>query len=320
MPRTDFNGDGRDDLILRNTDTGAVTNWLGQSDGSFVYNDDAGLDPYAIGTLVSIGDFNADGRSDTLWRTDTGALYLSETFEGGAFYFVWSLGFVSTISSDWVVSATGDFNGDGRDDILWRSSSTGVVTDWLSQGNGTFSHNDSNTGQAIPTDWQIVGTGDFNGDGRDDIVWRSSNGTVTNWLGQVNGGFVNNHVNTGQVIPIDWHIVGTGDFNGDGIDDLLWRSDGGIVTNWLGRTDGGFVNNHTNTGQIIPMSWQIAATGDYDGDGRDDILWRSDRGVITSWMGQDNGGFADNPVGAYYDFGLSWQVQPHPAGLGLWDY
>ena len=42
----------------------------------------------------------------------------------------------------------------------------------------------------MPTSWHIAGTGDFNGDGRDDILWRNDTGAVTNWLGQANGGFV----------------------------------------------------------------------------------------------------------------------------------
>ena len=131
MPRTDFNGDGRDDILWRNSQSGVVISWLGQSDGGFVYNDAAGMDPWAIGRLVGIGDIDADGRSDTLWHSDNGELYLSQTFPDGAFYFHWSLGFVARVSTDWNVIGMGDFNGDGRDDILWRSES-GIVTDWLS--------------------------------------------------------------------------------------------------------------------------------------------------------------------------------------------
>ena len=54
--------------------------------------------------------------------------------------------------------------------------------------------------------------GDFNGDGRDDLLWRNDNGTFTTW--QMNGHTVQANVFVGS-IGTNWHLVGTGDFNGD---------------------------------------------------------------------------------------------------------
>jgi hypothetical protein len=34
-------------------------------------------------------------------------------------------------------------------------------------------------------------------------------------------------------VSADWHVVGTGDFNGDGLTDILWRNDDGSITDWL---------------------------------------------------------------------------------------
>jgi len=319
MP-TDVNGDGRDDLILVNSQTGAAGNWLGLEDGSFVFNEVSGFDSNAPGHIFGVGDFNNDGLSDTLWRTSQGDLFVSTTFAGGAFFFDWSIGFVANVPIDWMVVRTGDFNGDGRDDILWRNATTGTVVDWLSNGDGTFASNDAHTGEVIPTNWHIVGTADFNGDGFDDILWRSENGTVTDWLGQADGGFTNNQGNTGQIIPMDWAIVATGDFNGDGFGDVLWRNYEGTVTDWLGQADGGFVNNHANTGQVVPYNWNIVGTGDYNGDGFDDVLWQSLTGTITYWAGQANGGFADNPIHAHYAFGNEWLVAPGLPGFGELPY
>ena len=90
MPTTDLDGDGRDDIIWRNLDTGVVTNWLGQPNGGFIYNAASGDDPWAAGDFVGVGDFNGDGRSDTLWRNDVGELYLATTEPGGAFHFYWN--------------------------------------------------------------------------------------------------------------------------------------------------------------------------------------------------------------------------------------
>ncbi|QIL02770.1 VCBS repeat-containing protein [Sphingomonas sinipercae] len=317
MPRIDFDGDGRDDIIFRNTETGAVSNWRGGLHAEFTYNEAAGMDTYAVGDLVAIGDFDGDGRSDTLWMTADGNVSVSYTVEDGAFYLAWTLSQVTKVPAGWQVAGTGDFDGDSIDDIVWRAADGSVIT-WL--GKDQFQGDGPGGNLLIPNDWKIVGTGDFNGDGRDDILWRSDNGTVTNWLGRADGSFINNHINTGEVIPLDWHIVGTGDFNGDGNSDILWRSDAGTVTNWLGQDNGGFINNHANTGQVIPLDWHIVGTGDFNGDGRSDVLWRSDHNVITDWIGQDNGGFGDNPVGFYLEMPLAWQIPLYSPGLGLWDY
>ena len=50
----------------------------------------------------------------------------------------------------------------------------------------------------------LVNTGDYNGDGRDDILLQSTNGQVTDWLGLSNGSFVDN----GLTINPDtsWHV------------------------------------------------------------------------------------------------------------------
>ena len=63
-------------------------------------------------------------------------------------------------------------------------------------------------------------------------------------MGQPNGSFVDNGltINPGG----SWHVVGTGDFNGDGRTDILWRNDSGRVTDWLAQSNGSFVGNGLN--------------------------------------------------------------------------
>src|SRR5204862_7801836 len=130
---------------------------------------------------------------------------------------------------------------------------------------------DANAFANVPTNWHIAGTGDFNGDGRDDILWRSDSGALSDWLGTASGGFVNNDANAFANVPTNWHVAGTGDFNCDNRDDLLWRSDAGQLSNWLGTASGGFVTNDANAFANVPTHLQVAGVGDYNGDGLADI-------------------------------------------------
>jgi hypothetical protein len=257
-------------------------------------------------------DFNYDGRSDILWRDDGGRVtnWLGQGNGGFASNFVNADG---NAGLDWQIQATGDFNGDGRDDIMWRNIGSGQITDWLSQGNGGFASNFSNLDAFVATSWHIAGAGDFNGDGKDDILWRNDSGRVTNWLGQANGGLSSNFANADANAGTDWQIQGVGDFNGDGKDDVLWRNvNSGQITDWLGQAGGSFASNFGNVDAFVATSWHIIGTGDFNGDGKDDILWRNDSGRVTNWLGQANGGFVSNFGNADANAGLDW----HIAGIG----
>jgi hypothetical protein len=50
-------------------------------------------------------------------------------------------------------------------------------------------------------------------------------------------------------------VAGVGDYNGDGIDDVLWRSDTGQMSDWLGRSDGGFTVNDSHAATVVSTNW-----------------------------------------------------------------
>jgi hypothetical protein len=255
-------------------------------------------------------DFNGDGVCDILWLNNNGTLTDWLGTGTGAFNSN-NTSAVTSGPSGFAVAGTGDFNGDGRVDILWRNGS-GFLTDWLANANGGFVDNSANaaTGAAGST-FHVVGTGDFNGDGRADLLFRNSTGLVTDWLASANGGFTENnaHAATGAA-DNSWAVVGTGDFNGDGVDDILWRNNAGIVTDWLGIPNGGFVENNANAATgAADNSWTVVGTGDFNGDGISDILWRNSSGLLTDWLGTSSGGFVENNTNAVNGAAdNSWQV------------
>ena len=302
----DFNGDGRSDILWRH-DSGMLTNWLGNPNGGFAGNPNLAANVATSWQVAGTGDFDGDGRDDILWRHDSGLIsdWLGTPSGGFADNFANA---AANVATSWKVAGVGDFDGDGKDDILWRHDG-GLITNWLGEADGGFRDNFANAAANVATSWKVVGTGDFNGDGKDDLLWRHDSGLLTNWLGEADGGFADNYANASANVATSWAIVGIGDFNGDGKDDILWRHDSGLLTNWLGEADGGFVPNNGNAWANVDTSWQVAATGDYNGDGRDDILWRHSSGMVTDWLGTGTGGFSVNNGNAQAAVANDWTIQ-----------
>jgi C1A family cysteine protease len=176
------------------------------------------------------------------------------------------------------VGKVGDFNGDGKADILWRNKSTGMVTMWLM--NGTSVKSWSVILGAGYTDWTVAGVGDFDGDGKADILWRNkSTGMVTMWL--MNGTSVKSWSVILGAGYTDWTVAEVGDFNGDRKADILWRNTStGMVTMWL-------MDGSTMVDWAIILSAGSAkytpAGESLIGYGKSDILWRNITGMATAW-------------------------------------
>jgi hypothetical protein len=144
----------------------------------------------------------------------------------------------------------------------------------------------------LPNGWQVDGVGDFNADGKDDLVWRRADGAFTTWLGQANGGFVSNDANAFTVLPTSWQVAATGDFNADGRDDIAWRRSDGAFTTWLAQGNGSFVSNDANAWTVLPNGWQVDGVGDFNNDGKDDLSIGTpgeDYGEFANWITEEQG-------------------------------
>ena len=165
----------------------------------------------------------------------------------------------------------GDFNGDGKPDILWRSAASGGNLVWLM--NGTAIGSGVVLTSVGDPNWQIVGTADFNGDGKTDILWRNAaSGANLVWL--MNGTAISSGVMLAPVGDPSWQIVATGDFNADGKPDILWRNQAtGDNLVWL--MNGTAVAGGAVLTAIADANWKVGGVGDFNADGKPDILWRN---------------------------------------------
>jgi hypothetical protein len=104
------------------------------------------------------------------------------------------------------------------------------------------------------------------------------------------------------LVPANWHIAGTGDFNGDSKSDILWRNDAGAVAVW--DMDDGTLLRSNSLG-LVPANWRVAGIGDYNGDHKSDILWRNDAGPLAIWDMDDGTLLSSNPLGSVPD---NWHI------------
>jgi len=269
---TDFNGDGKADILWR---SGSGENYIFFMDGTSLLGTSnyTNTVPDLNWLIVGSRDYDGDGKADILWRNKTSGenyVFLMDgtVIKAGSNYIN------SVPDLGWHIVGSGDFDGDGKADILWRNKVTGE--DYLFLMNGTTVRAGSGYTNLVPDlNWQIAGVGDFDGDGKADILWRNKT-TGENYIFLVNGTTVlgaSGYINS--VPDPNWEIGAIGDYNGDGKADVLWRN---VVTGddyifFMNGTVVLGISNYTNT--VSDLNWLITGSADYNGDGKADILWRN---------------------------------------------
>jgi hypothetical protein len=181
--------------------------------------------------------------------------------------------------------ATGDFNGDGKLDLVVPNTISGTVSILLGNGDGTFKAGPSYTvGQGSFYQFFDVAVADFNGDGKLDFVVANFNGNnVTVFLGNGDGTFqagVNYDVGTNPT------SVAVADFNGDGKLDLAVSNQNcnggttscttGTISILLGNGDGTFAA-HADYDAGTDPNW--VTVGDFNGDGKLDLAVANGQGA-----------------------------------------
>jgi len=255
--KTDFSGDGLNDLIWQNRSTGELAIWR-MSSVNMISNDY--LSPSNVGDtnwkIMGTLDANLDGQTDLLFQHDAGYVAIwrmsGETRVQGEML-------SSSVVSDpqWRIAGTGDMDRDGFNDIIWQHAD-GRVAVWYMWADGLQVREKTVIAAVSDSSWRVTGIEDLNRDGKLDILWRhASRGELYIWhmddkqyLGSATIDLV--------VGNMEWQVVSIADFSGDGKPDFIWRnSHTGELQAWF--MDGARFINHwsLNPGRVADTNWYI---------------------------------------------------------------
>jgi hypothetical protein len=276
-----------------------VRPYAGGSDDAFVAK---------ISSSLMKNDFNGDGQEDILWRYNSSGGANAVWYMKGAT----KIGYADLPAAtdlNWQIVGTGDFNGDGWPDILWRNYVSGYNAVWYMKGASYLGA--AYLPAATDLNWQIVGTGDFNGDGWPDILWRYNGSGGANAVWYMKGASYLGAAYLPVATDLNWQIVGTGDFNGDGWPDILWRYYGSGGKNAVWYMKGATYLGAAYLPAATELNWQIVGTGDFNGDGWPDILWRynGSGGANAVWYMKGATYLGSAALTAVTD--LNWKIENH---------
>jgi hypothetical protein len=157
--------------------------------------------------------------------------------------------------------AVGDFNRDGRTDLVTANQASNDVSVLLGNGNGTFQPAVNFAAGYGP---RSVVVADFNSDGKPDLA-TVAGGTVSVLLGNGDGTF---QTLKSTVLGFGAWTIAVGDFNGDGKPDLAVTGQSNSVGVLLGNGDGTFQAAQSFAVGADSVSVVI---GDFNGDGKPDL-------------------------------------------------
>jgi hypothetical protein len=189
---------------------------------------------------------------------------------------------------------TGDFNGDGKTDLI-HFDVNNYVHLWQSNGDGTFSIKSFTPGggYGVGVNNYRYETGDFNGDGKTDLIHFDVNNYVHLWQSNGDGTFSIKSFTPGggYEVGVNNYRYETGDFNGDGKTDLIHFDVNNYVHLWQSNGDGTFsIKSFTpGGGYEVGVNNYRYETGDFNGDGKTDLIHFDVNNYVHLWQSNGDG-------------------------------
>ena len=267
--------------------------------------------PYTVGDdplSLNAGDFNGDGRPDVATINGTSSdvsVFLRQA--GGGFAQEAGSPISVGVGSGPSGAAVGDFNGDGLGDLAVSTFAGGNISVLLRQPGGGFA---LEGGAAIPlgTNVHAVAAGDFNSDGRVDLVATTAAGQAVVLLRNPSTGFTAQSGITTGASPV---AIAVGDYNGDGLADLAIANRVSDNVTILLRIPGGAFSSETPVPAGDDPIGIVAA--DFDGNGRADLaVTNAVPGTVSAFLrnASNNGFTAEAPIA----------VSASPVGIDAADF
>lgn len=167
------------------------------------------------------------------------------------------------------VPVRGDFNVDGKVDVLWRNSETGENVAWYLQNNVLIG---GGALQPLDLSWKLLGAADFNNDGLTDLVFRNTS-TGENSVWYLNAASLIGSGSLPTVTDQNWTIEAVADFNGDTNPDIVWHNHStGLLVIW--RMNGLNISSAAELGLVEDHNWHVVGAADFNNDGQIDLAWR----------------------------------------------
>jgi hypothetical protein len=289
----DFAGDAKSDILHVIDNADYVHVWISLGGGNFNVKKFSPWPGYAMSNGVFlIGDFDGNGKTDVVHATNADFAHVWTSNGDGTFsiktFLPWS-GY-SMNSGKMMI---GDFNGDGKSDVLHAVSGADYVHIWTAQAGAvpftvqTF----------LPwSGYDMVGgtfmVGDIDGDGKSDLFHAVTDGANI-WLSRGDGTF-----NVKTFLPWAGYVMDTGfwlqgDFNGDKKTDFMHvTGDPSGFNVWLSNGDGTF-----NVAPFSPWPGYLTpngvwTVGDFNHDGNTDIVHLvASQGTANIWTSNGDGTF-----------------------------
>ena len=274
--------------------------------------------------ILGVGDFNKSGADGLLWcEKDIGYVYMHNDLSSFT-ELTNKTNCLGVIGKDYSILGTGDFTGTGISGALlqgpafgdasislnyglpiWgREADGSTFNGWLGALVNTWQPGDplkGNTNDLADVNaqnymYKVVSIGDYNGDGVDDVMLQNIMPTSVNGVTITGSGdvftFLTGDINAVKVgasptvayagcATGGWNIIGSGDFDGDGIDDTL-LSDGIGLAGWK-MAHGQQVGNQWFGN--LDSNQSVQGIADFNNDGTDDLLiYNSVSGDLSAWL------------------------------------